>query len=198
MAELGKDTDQSMEDILQSIKRIIADEGDEPAPATGSDVLELTELLAEDVAVPEPMPVPTSIVAKSAQDDIDALFAAPLPEVAPEPEPTPLPEPEPEPMVVAPPPPAPVEVDPQPAPAMEPEKLMSDATLAASVAALHALANKHEPMLPPPRSLAFRSGTTVEDLVMEAMKPMLKDWLDENLPLLVRTLVEKEIRRLHG
>ena len=52
MAELSKDTDQSMEDILQSIKRIIADEGEAAPAATvaGSDVLELTELLAEDVA----------------------------------------------------------------------------------------------------------------------------------------------------
>ena len=33
MAEAAKDQDQSMEDILQSIKRIIAEEGETPAEA---------------------------------------------------------------------------------------------------------------------------------------------------------------------
>lgn len=37
---------------------------------------------------------------------------------------------------------------------------------------------------------------TVEDLVIKMMKPQLKQWLDDNLPQLVKELVEKEIRRL--
>ena len=37
---------------------------------------------------------------------------------------------------------------------------------------------------------------TLEDLVKELLRPMLKDWLDDNLPLLVERLVEKEIARL--
>ena len=39
-------------------------------------------------------------------------------------------------------------------------------------------------------------GQSVEDLVVEMMKPQLKNWLDENLPLIVKELVEKELRRL--
>jgi hypothetical protein len=40
------------------------------------------------------------------------------------------------------------------------------------------------------------SGRTVEDLVMELMRPMLREWLDDNLPSLVERLVQKEIRYL--
>ena len=206
MAEPSKDNDQSMEDILQSIKRIIADEG-EPTPSMpGSDVLELTELLAEDAAPPaapepEPTPAPAPEKPRTAQDDIDALFAAAP--AAPEPEPAPAPEPEPEPVIV--PPPAPVVVAPAPAPAAAPapvpqprtaDQLISDSTLAASIAALGALTNRQEHHHGD--SPVFRSGSTVEDLVIEALKPMLKDWLDGNLPALVRSLVEREIRRVTG
>ncbi len=45
-------------------------------------------------------------------------------------------------------------------------------------------------------NLSFRSGTTIEDLVLEAMKPMLKEWLDSNLTSLVERVVEREIKKL--
>jgi len=73
---------------------------------------------------------------------------------------------------------------------------MSDATLAASVAELNSLAHQPE-AISAHISPALRSGITVEDLVVEALRPMLKEWLDGNLPALVRSLVEREIRRLH-
>lgn len=204
MADASKDPDQSMEDILQSIKRIIADEGEESPTIPGSDVLELTELLAEDAAppapaAPEPPPAPPA-APKSAQDDIDALFAS-APASAPEPAPAaPAPvaaAPEPAPAPILPPEPAPVAAAVPAAPAPAGENLMSDATLSASVAALKALAHSPAP-LAPQASAVFRSGTTVEDLVIEALKPMLKEWLDSNLPSMVKSLVEKEIRRLNG
>ncbi len=64
-AQAAEEHDQSMEEILQSIKRIIADEEDD-APASpktlGSDVLELTEVVQDDGTVvktafapPEPL-----------------------------------------------------------------------------------------------------------------------------------------------
>lgn len=200
MAEGSKDTDQSMEDILQSIKRIIADEG-EPTPAMpGSDVLELTELLAEDAAPPEASePAPAPAAPRTAQDDIDALFASAPEPVAAAPAPAPAPAPEPEmvaePVVATP----PTMITPPAAPAAVKggEQLISDSTLAASVAALAALANRNEQRhsLDTP---VFRSGSTVEDLVVEALKPMLKEWLDGNLPSIVRSLVEREIRRVSG
>ena len=39
-------------------------------------------------------------------------------------------------------------------------------------------------------------GKTIEDLVREMLRPMLKDWLERNLPPMVERLVEREIARL--
>jgi uncharacterized protein len=42
-----------------------------------------------------------------------------------------------------------------------------------------------------------RSGeTSLEGLARELMKPMLKEWLDTNLPALVEAMVEREISRI--
>lgn len=45
-------------------------------------------------------------------------------------------------------------------------------------------------------SLAPRQPQTVEDLMKEMLRPMLKAWLDDNLPPLVERLVREEIERL--
>ncbi len=42
----------------------------------------------------------------------------------------------------------------------------------------------------------FSGGPTIADLVREEMRPMLKDWLDSNLPPLVERLVRAEIERV--
>lgn len=192
---MAKEQDQSMEEILQSIKRIIAEEG-EPAPS-GSDVLELTELLEDDGANGA-HGVPSLSI-----EEIMAAPVDPQPPVAAAPEPTPAPLPPPEPAPQ--PEPAPVAAAPAPQPAPEPAPnfadepaLVSEATLSRSQAALSALKNiPQEPLPPMPSSgLHFRSGDTIEDLVLEALRPMLKDWLDENLTKMVERLVEKEVRRL--
>ena len=39
---------------------------------------------------------------------------------------------------------------------------------------------------------------TVEDLMKEMLRPMLKAWLDDNLPAVVERLVQAEIRRVTG
>jgi cell pole-organizing protein PopZ len=39
-------------------------------------------------------------------------------------------------------------------------------------------------------------GVTLEDIVRESLKPLLREWLDCNLPDLVERLVRKEIERL--
>ena len=66
------------------------------------------------------------------------------------------------------------------------EGLLSPATAAALDAAFNALAQTAQP----PR------GRTVEELVSELMRPMLKTWLDENLPAIVERLVGAEIERI--
>ena len=40
------------------------------------------------------------------------------------------------------------------------------------------------------------SNRTIEDLVKEVMRPIVKDWLDENLPGLTERLVRREIERM--
>lgn len=41
-----------------------------------------------------------------------------------------------------------------------------------------------------------RTGTSLEDLVIEAIKPFLADWLNKNLPAIVKKIVEKEVKHL--
>lgn len=39
-------------------------------------------------------------------------------------------------------------------------------------------------------------GRTLEDLVVEMLRPMVKDWLDANLPQIVEEKVEEEVQRV--
>jgi cell pole-organizing protein PopZ len=49
------------------------------------------------------------------------------------------------------------------------------------------------------RSMPVRTGgPTVEDIVREEIRSLLKDWLDTNLPLMVERLVRAEIERVVG
>jgi cell pole-organizing protein PopZ len=215
MAEVAKDQDQSMEDILQSIKRIIAEEGDAvPPPPAADDVLDLTAMVADDGTV--------ASAGGAAEMSIDEIMAAPMasmmdttPPAPPEPEFTPPPaalEPEftappaaPEPAMLE-------EPDSEPvmtaaahtpaaisAPATDADSLMSEVTRMASVAALSAL-HEAAPLsalaTPAPAHIGFRSGSTVEDLVLESLRPMLREWIDSHLPSIVERLVEREIRKI--
>ena len=64
--------------------------------------------------------------------------------------------------------------------------LSRDAESAAS-AAFGALANSLS---------SSNGGRTLEDIVADMLRPMLKEWLDENLPALVERLVAEEIERV--
>jgi cell pole-organizing protein PopZ len=44
----------------------------------------------------------------------------------------------------------------------------------------------------------YRGGPTIEDVVREEIRPLLKAWLDANLPPLVERLVRAEIERVVG
>jgi cell pole-organizing protein PopZ len=41
-------------------------------------------------------------------------------------------------------------------------------------------------------------GRSLEDVVVDAMRPMLKQWLDANLPAMVESMVAREISRITG
>jgi hypothetical protein len=208
-----------MEEILASIRRIIADDVPEQAKAAP----------ARPVPVPAPAPSPSAPVPMAPapagkpaggmnQNDIDALLAAPGKEADDETdvleltqpaepaagnsfrpvsgadvvfreersertEPAPAPTPAPAQAIA----PAPI---PNRAPpmtqAMTQDELLSPASTAAVSAAFGSLAS----------TILSENARTLEDLVQEMMRPMLKDWLDENLPGLVERMVRAEIERV--
>jgi|SRR5215475_1144016 len=202
----AKAHDPSMEEILASIRRIIADD-DGPRPQKPTPPKPVA------VAPPPALPGPAAVN----QDGIDAMLASfDGPSPAPEPEPEPEPEPdkavlertevmalrEPEPPVFRtmdpepdlmfgePPQPAmPASRDaPRPAlpSALSEEPIVSAATSAAVDAAFGALGH----------TVLVQNARTLEDLVKEMLRPMLKAWLDENLPTMVERLVRAEIERV--
>ena len=48
----------------------------------------------------------------------------------------------------------------------------------------------------PGPTLGGGSDKTIEDMVKEMLRPMLKNWLDHNLPPMVQAIVDREISRL--
>jgi uncharacterized protein len=49
---------------------------------------------------------------------------------------------------------------------------------------------------PPEESVADDSGRTIEQFVEDMIRPLLKEWLDENLPPIVERLVQREIQKI--
>ena len=63
---------------------------------------------------------------------------------------------------------------------------ISNATAAAVDSAFNTLA----------ATVIGQNARTLEDLVKEMLRPMLKSWLDDNLPSLVERIVRAEIERV--
>ncbi len=167
MAELG--TEPSMEDILSSIKRIIAEEGDAypqqrvrakaAAPESNDEdheeILELDDPIEEPLSLhaPHPMAEPAETEQYKSSD--------PMPRA--------------EPMTTN------ATADPILS------RRAEDATRG-SLAALTRLVVKPEP----------GSDGTLEGLVRDLLRPMLSDWLDANMPEIVERMVGQEIARISG
>ena len=84
-------------------------------------------------------------------------------------------------------------------PAPAPEELVSPASADAARQSLEALSAAVAPAVAAAvASPASAGGRTLEDVVTDALRPMLKDWLDANLPPLVEAMVAKEISRITG
>jgi len=149
-----------MEDILSSIKRIIAEEGDDRPmrPRRGSgQVRPVAPPAVEDEGAPE-----------------EVLELS-------------------DPMPPAPPPRIPSSA-PQDAPSAWTDEataasILSEQTAQATRGALDALSR----MLVKPEA---PSDGTLEGLVREMLRPMLREWLDANLPGMVETLVAREIAKI--
>ncbi|MCJ2127055.1 PopZ family protein [Methylobacterium sp. J-077] len=169
----------SMEEILASIRRIIADDqAAKPAEIAAApepdDVLDLAEV-AEPVVRPRAVPPPEPTAAPLDFDAIDFEDEAAFAEPEPEPEPPARPSPsQPQPVLQA------------PRPEPEVETLISPATDASVNGAFNLLAH----------TVLTQNARTLEDLVKEMLRPMLKSWLDDNLPAVVERLVRAEIERV--
>jgi cell pole-organizing protein PopZ len=244
-----------MEEILASIRRIIAD--DEAKPATAekppspspapappakpekaaapapapkpvmNDIPPSTIPAAQaaaakkappPVAPPAPPP-PAAPAASNSQDDIDALLNGLDEATTPEEIRPPAPESEvfelTDEMAVAPPePPQPAFQKIEPADDLEfaeaaapktvhrppvfeqspfdtpaappPQQILSHSTVSAVESAFNSLAH----------TVLSNNARTLEDLVKEMLRPMLKSWLDDNLPGLVERIVKAEIERV--
>ena len=146
--------------------RRIISEEEQPA----EPVLDLTETHKETPAV-------------AADDDLvfEAVEAVAAP--APKPQPVaaaPAPAPAPKPM----PAPMPAMVEPMAAP----ETIISPPTASATAGALARLAGSLR--------ISDTPNQSVEGVVRELLKPMLKEWLDHNLPAIVESRVEAELERI--
>ena len=151
------------------------------------EVLDLTEPLPEEPMAalePEPEPEPEPEIAAEPEVELEPEYEPePIPEIDEEPEY----DPEEdiafgEPVMSAQPTPAPAPA----APAAG--TLLSNEAANAASAAFGALAS----------NLFTSAGgsRTLEDLVADLLRPMLKEWLDHNLPPLVEQLVREEIERV--
>jgi uncharacterized protein len=244
MTQPAKVQEPSMEEILASIRRIIADDEAKPpisekaagsaasakpekagaaAPAAMNDALPSAIAAAQAATAKAPPPIvpnpaPAASAAANSQDDIDAMLAG-LDEATSQAEIRP-PQPDGEvfeltdEMALPDPPPPPTvfhKVDPeddleftetaaaramhrQPAfepppfesPPPPPPQMLSRSTVSAVESAFNTLAN----------TVLSNNARTLEDLVKEMLRPMLKSWLDDNLPGLVERIVKAEIERV--
>lgn len=180
------DQDPSMEEILQSIRRIIAEDDKkdelpaEPNGALGSDVLELTEMVQEDGSLVSLAAADPAGMAGEAAPSLDVLvnIDSALSEELLSQE-------------------IPASPTPPPPPTTESQLLSPQAAASASASLKKIPQTRPEaPAVPTTPSMPFRSGITVEDLAREALRPMLKEWLDANLPAIIERIVEREIKKL--
>lgn len=201
------DTEQepSMEEILASIRRIISDDDKEMEAATqqneGAPEVK-DELVEEEVgAIPEPEsesepePEPAPELSAEAIDDDDDDDILDLTDMeAPDPEPLfeeqAYKEVEPEPVAppVSPSPPPPSAPTPPAANLVSPPQA---GEASGSFERLTEKLNEDYSELP-----IGNGAVTLEGLTRELVRPMLKEWLDQHLPMTVERLVREEIERL--
>jgi len=191
MSKAAQQSEPSMEEILASIRKIISDENDAPEPEAAKPAPKpgakepAGQGAAEPTADAEPAPATPADSADDILELTDDMVADTPRKVEP--------------------------VEPevsfggdtaaeQPAPAASPvekpdagmsreqiaDRLISPATDAAVGSAFGKLAN----------TILSRDAHTLEDLVKEMLRPMLQQWLDDNLPALVEKLVREEIERV--
>jgi cell pole-organizing protein PopZ len=87
------------------------------------------------------------------------------------------------------------EPPPAPPPAPSADSLLAPAVAAAATAAVGQLVRA---VSSERGAGVYRGGPSIEDVVREELRPLLKDWLDQHLPAIVERLVRAEIERVTG
>ena len=170
-----KVNEPSMEDILASIRRIIADDMEpvhEPevrgaAPTPLKSVLDIAESHVAPIRFGERVPAEEVIVSEA--DSFQEEHSVSILMVNYEAE---------------------HQTPAQPCDATSADALVSNvvsASVSEAFGRLNAVA---------PAAQVATQPKSVEDLMAELLRPMLKTWLDENLPVLVERLVQAEIERV--
>ena len=165
----------SIEEILDSIRQIISDDDEEGAEEAA---------LAEEAPAEEPSPV----VEEPTEPEEDVVELTDKVEEAPEPEPKPEPEPEPEPKPEPEIEEKPVEVEMR---ELEEDSLDSDILTDAAEAATY---DGFEKLVR--KTAVEHNCITLEEIVRTELKPLLREWLDDNLPTMIERLVQEELERI--
>jgi uncharacterized protein len=175
MSDAKPQPEPSMEEILASISRIIADDK-KPGDAAGrsaleqkSDVLELTEAIDEDGTVRR--------IKSTGGRAVGADRIEPKPPRVTTGEPAP--------------PAAESKLD-----AGTRDHVLSAATAGAAAAAFGRLAAAPRTSKGPESEGHQGGGNALEEIVREALRPLLQSWLDEHLPRLAEKLAREEIARV--
>ena len=175
----------TMEEILASIRRIISEDDApaESAAAAPESVVDAAPEPAAEFVAEASAPVDDEVLelteryeapAAESIGDLDVADVAPFPAAEPAPE-----------LFAA----APVY-----------DSLVGESAAASAASAFAGLAATFQkpeaPVVAAPQDLPFVSGNTVEAMVQAMLRPMLKDWLDTNLPGIVEAQVRKEVERI--
>lgn len=205
MSDASGQGEPTMEEILASIRKIIAEDGPEaegaeeaaaeaepepqiepepepePQPelqAEEEDVLDLTQVVHEDGTVVD---LNAERAAAGRQDEPEPADELDLEDAAEEPAE-----------------PAPVTVEPDmvgPGVVEDHNAIISDPTRTAATASLLDLARSTGPGAPVDLA-TMGGGMTLELLVRDSLRPYLKAWLDEHLATLVERIVREEIQKM--
>jgi cell pole-organizing protein PopZ len=167
-----------MDDILASIRKILNEDEASAVPAVKPNAAIAPLMLTEEMLVTEPAAPSPAAQSPAAQSPAAATPSFVAPPALPL-----------EPLLVA----------AAPAPWPEPAAAPPVAELVAPAAAASAAASMGQLLraVTQERSSAIsRGGPTIEDVVREEVRPMLKEWLDNHLPGIVERAVRSEIERV--
>lgn len=184
MSDKKPDQEPSIEEILASIRQIISDDdaggsapldkpAEPPPPPANDDVIDLTEKV-DPVVESFPSFLEDPIEEEPPAEDVKVELRDPVEE-----EPALMPS-------------SSLDFDdPVPSAPEDPAPILTDRAAGAALAAFSRLSGS----MPIRRPDSPGEGT-LEDIVRDMLKPMLRAWLDDNLPPIIEKLVRRELEKL--